>query len=170
MMLMLCSVACECLDGAIVPLHWNLESKHIVTSHDVLEHVLLHTGFGSSFIYEQLNLFEESWLLHEADTLVIKWWEVDGLISIHICHFRGGGHRDCLVISLEGVPSEWRVLSGVESSQIVACEEIWSRSHHLLLKHEGASHLDDSFAVSEHFKIFKINLIKVNVYSFKKKI
>ena len=167
-MLVLRSVASKCFDQTIVSFDRNLEPQNMVASHDVLEHILLHTGFGSSFIYEQLNLFEESWLLHEADTLVIKWWEVDGLISIHICHFRGGGHRDCLVISLEGVPSEWRVLSGVESSQIVACEEIWSRFHHLLLKHEGASHLDDSFAVSEHFKIFKINLIKVNVCSFKK--
>lgn len=167
-MLVLRSVASKSFDQTIVSFDRNLEPQNMVASHDVLEHVLLHTGFGSSFIYEQLNLFEESWLLHEADTLVIKWWEVDGLISIYICHFRGGGHRDCLVISLEGVTSEWRVLSGVESSQIVACEEIWSRSHHLLLKHEGASHLDDSFAVSEHFKIFKINLIKVNVCSFKK--
>ena len=167
-MLVLRSVASKCFDQTIVSFDRNLEPQNMVASHDVLEHILLHTGFGSSFIYEQLNLFEESWLLHEADTLVIKWWEVDGLISIHICHFRGGGHRDCLVISLEGVTSEWRVLSGVESSQIVACEEIWSRFHHLLLKHEGASHLDDSFAVSEHFKIFKINLIKVNVCSFKK--
>jgi len=56
MMLMLCPVASERLDCAIVPFYWNLEPQDIVTCHDVLQHVWSNVCLGGSLVYIELHL------------------------------------------------------------------------------------------------------------------
>lgn len=62
MVLVLCSVAGEGLNRAIVSLDWNLESEAVVASHDILKHIEGHVTVLTCTVVKHLDLLEVAWL------------------------------------------------------------------------------------------------------------
>jgi len=94
-MFVLSTITCENFDFTIISFDWNLESKNIIASHNVLEHILINISLLSSFINKHLNLFQESWFF-DCHILGHTWLEIDWCIGVDTCDFLNGSVTDCI--------------------------------------------------------------------------
>ena len=91
MMLVLCSVARKRLNFTGVTLYWDLETKNVITSHEILEEIWRNGCPGRRPVHKELYLLQEPWLglfflVLKLNSANVSSWKVVSLVGVEVRH------------------------------------------------------------------------------------
>jgi hypothetical protein len=91
MMLVLCTVARKRLDFTGVTLDWDLETKNVITSHEILEQIWRNRCSGRRPVHKELYLLQEPRLslfvlVLKLNSANVSSWKVVSLAGIEVRH------------------------------------------------------------------------------------